>query len=304
MTHRLPVALKKRLQANLENLTAKEAGRLLLIYIQEAAKKDRPQGEDEYPPIRELWDAFDNRAAKSRGKPEEAEVVKAYNGLVFLHRLIREINFGNFETITYAFAYDAYQVMVHVGMLLREDSTTLLIRRIRADLVADTPKPVSRDYYARFNAWSPNELDVLSESAQFIAEMKVEDGELSEEQEEEEYNRLYNALVAALRAGELAGGDALAHPDTFSPVLVEKGKLPAWAALRILWKPYLVDKGYQIADDATFADWSPDFIDLVYTPAGDLVKDEALRRLAGDFYKACRRRPWGCLLYTSPSPRD
>ena len=301
MTHRLPAALKKRLQANLENLTAKEAGRLLLIYMQEAEKKDPTWGKNGYPPIRELWGAFDNRVAKSRGKPEEAEVVNTYNGLVFLDRLIGEINFGDFLGLAIAFSADCYRVMTQVGMLLREDSTTQLIRFIRSGLVGDAPKPVSPDYHARYMSRLSNELDALTDAANWILAAKVEAGEIDEEKDgDEEFDRLYGALVAALRAGELEGGDALAHPDIFSPVLVEKGKLPAWAALRILWKPYLVDKGYRIADDQTFADWAPDFIDLVYTPAGELVRDEALRRLAGDFYKACRRRPWGKGLVAKP----
>ena len=57
---RLPTQLKKRLQANLEQLTAKEAGRLLLIYTREAEKKYAAGQlkEDVYPPTKELWNAL------------------------------------------------------------------------------------------------------------------------------------------------------------------------------------------------------------------------------------------------------
>lgn len=189
-------------------------------------------------------------------------------------------------------------------MLLREDSTSQLIRFVKGDLVANTPKPVSRDYYKRFQEWLPTQLEALADAAQYTAEARVEDGEIEEDVEGEEYDRVYAALVAALQAGELEGGEALAHPDIYSPILVEKGKLPAWAALRILWKPYLVDKGYRIADDITFTDWSPDFIDQVFTPAGELVEGDALRRLAVTFYKDCRRRPWGKGLVAKPDPDD
>ena len=304
---RLSPQLKKRLKANLGQLTAREAGRLLLIYIQEGAKKNKTWDDNGYPPRKELWDAFQERVDRSRGKPEEAEAVNTFNGLVFLERLIGVMNFGEFVSFAMAFSFDAYRVMTRIGFLLQEDSTTQLIRMVKSDVVYMAPKPVSREYYARYNEWLPTELMDFGYAAQEVVEAKIEEGEINEEEDrdgDEEHARLYDALVAMLEAGELQGGEALAHPDIFSPILVEKGKLPAWAALRILWKPYLVDKGYRIADEATFADWSPDFIDQVYTPAGELVEGDALRRLAGDFYKDCRRRPWGKGLIAKPDLDD
>ena len=302
---RLSPQVKKRLQSNLGQLTAREAGRLLLIYWRESEKKGIAYTD--YPPAIELKNALNERLNKSRGKPEEAEAVKVYNGMVFLNSLIYEVNFGDFVGLAIAFAFDSYRVMTKVGTLLREDSTTQLIRYVRIDLVDSTPKPVSRDYYKRYEEWLSTELEVLDIATQNIVEAKIEAGEINEEEDrdgDEEHTRLYDSLVAALQAGELQGGDALAHPDIYSPVLVEKGQLPAWAALRILWKPYLVDKGYRIADEATFADWSPDLIDQVYTPAGDLVEGAALRKLATDFYKDCRRRPWGKGLVAKPDFDD
>lgn len=301
---RLSPTVKKRLQANLGQLTAREAGRLLLIYMKEAAKKDKTWGDNGYPPIKELWDAFQERVNKSRGKPEEAEAVNTVNGLVFLDRLLREINFGDFVGLAVAFSSDAYQVMARIAMLLREDSTTQLIRFVREDLISVSPKPVSHDYYKRYQEWLQTELEVFSSAAQYVAEAKIEDGEIEDDQVEQEYDRVYAALVAAREAGELQGGEAFYHPDIESPVLVENGKLPAWAALRILWKSHLIDKGYRIAEEATFADWSPDFIDQVYTPAGELVEGDALQRLALAFYKDCRRRPWGKGLVAKPDPDD
>lgn len=300
---RLSPAVKKRLQANLGQLTAREAGRLLLIYMKEAAKKDKTWGDNGYPPIKELWDAFKERVDKSRGKPEEAEAVNTNNGLVFLESLLREINFGDFVGIAIAFASDSYRVMTKIGMLLREDSTTQLIRYVRSNLLGNSPKPVSRDYYDRYNAWLPTELETF-DVAQAVIDLWVEEGDIPEDKGDEEYDRIFAALVAALQAGELQGGEVFAHPDIYSPILVEKGKLPAWAALRILWKPYLVDKGYRIADEATFADWSPDYIDQVYTQAGELVEGADLRKLATDFYKDCRRRPWGKGLVAKPDFDD
>jgi len=67
MTRRVPATLKKRLQANLENLTPKEAGRLLVIYANEALKKKSRVAD--YAPVKELFAAFDARVDKTRGKP-------------------------------------------------------------------------------------------------------------------------------------------------------------------------------------------------------------------------------------------
>ena len=301
---RLSPQLKKRLKANLGQLTAREAGRLLLIYIQEAQKKNKTWDDNGYPPRKELWDAFQERVDRSKGKPEFAEAVNTFNGLVFLERLIEVMSFGEFVSFATAFSFDSFRVMTRIGLLLQEDSTTQLIRFVKGDLVYASPKPVSREYYARYNEWLPTELMDFWEVAQYIVDAKIEEGDLQTEEGDPEYDRLHETLITMLRAGELQGGEALAHPDIFSPILVEKGKLPAWAALRILWKPYLVDKGYRIADEATFADWSPDFIDQVYTPAGELVEGDALRRLAGDFYKDCRRRPWGKALVAKPDLDD
>ena len=122
--------------------------------------------------------------------------------------------------------------MTKIGLLLREDSTSQLIRFAKSDLVYSTPKPVSRDYYRRYQEWLPTELETFFDAAQYVAEARVEDSELELEQEDEEHDRVYAILVAALQAGELQGGDALAHPDIYSPILIEKGKLPAWVALR------------------------------------------------------------------------
>lgn len=300
---RLSPQLKKRLKANLGQLTAREAGRLLLIYVQEAAKKNNTWG-DEYPPIKELWAAFKERVDKAKEGPDREKATNAYNGLVFLQRVISEINFGDFSGLTVAFAFDSFRALTRIGLLLQEDSTTQLIRFVKSDLVYTSPKPVSREYYKQYQEWLPTELMDFWEVAQYIVDTKIEEGDLQTEEGDPEYDRLHETLITMLQAGELQGGEALAHPDIFSPILVEKGKLPAWAALRILWKPYLVDKGYRIADEATFADWSPDFIDQVYTPAGELVEGDALRRLAGDFYKDYRRRPWGKGLIAKPDLDD
>lgn len=297
---RISPQLKKRLQANLKQLTARQAGRLLLIYSQEAEKKYAKGGmkDDVYPPTKELWEALEDRVAKSRGKPEEKEAVDVYNGVVFLHALIAAANTGDFLHLLTGFAFDSYRVMTGLGIMLREDSTTQLIRFFKGRIIDETPKPLSRDDYRRLLEWEKTDnLYTLWEAAQIIYES---DDEPTDKDEEEATDEIHDALVAKFQAGELVGGEAVEHPEIESPVLIVDGKLPAWAALRLVWKPFLFRQGYKVMDNATFVDWSPDLVDQVFASTGELLDGETLRKLAGDFYKACRRRPWGKGLVAKP----
>ena len=294
---RLPTQLKKRLQANLENLTAREAGRLLLIYDQEADKK-KTKG-DGAQPMAELWAAMDSRVAKSRGKPEERGAVNTYNGLLFLQAILRAVNAGDFLRLLTSFAFDSYRVMVGVGLILQEDSTTQLIRFFKGRITDETPKPLSRDDYRRLLEWANDgAVETLSSAAQTIYQAG------DEASNEEAIGKIYDALLAKYQAGELVGGEAVYHVELESPVMIVAGKLPAWAVLRLLWKPFLYGTGHKVIDNATLADWSPDMIDQVFAPTGELLDWEALRKLAGDFYKACRRRPWGKGLVAKPDLDD
>ena len=299
MTNRLPPALKKRLQANLGNLTGREAGRLLLLYTAEADKKGKDWADS--PPIKELWAALESRVEKSRGKPEEAEAVKAFNGVIFLSHVITAINHGDFVALTIAFAFDSHVVAASLASLLREDATTVLIQAVKRNVFDDMPKPLPRDDYRRLMQWaSTDALYPLGEAATFAAESAVEDGELPEDIEDAEANRIYGALVAGLQTGKVKGGEAVYHAELSEPVLIEDGKLPAWAALRLTWKPDLFARSYRVYDRATFADWSPSTVDQVVAPTGEILDLKDLRRLAADFYKDCRRRPWGKGLVAKP----
>lgn len=147
---RIPASLKKKLQANLEKLSIKEAGRLLLIYIQEANKKDH---SGEYPPLKELWAAWNDRLAKSRGKPEEAQVVAEYNGLVFLQHLIAETN--DFATsAAVAFNLDAFRISAQIERVLQLSALSEVAQQIQARIYDDLPKPVSREDYDRILEWA------------------------------------------------------------------------------------------------------------------------------------------------------
>lgn len=59
--------LKKKLEASLENLSAKDATRLFIVYVQEADKKGIPL--QSYDPVNELVDALARRLQKARASP-------------------------------------------------------------------------------------------------------------------------------------------------------------------------------------------------------------------------------------------
>ena len=101
---KVPAGLKKRLQTSIQSLTPIEAGRLYAIYIAEAFKKDIPIKD--YAPAKELWATFDDRLAKAKGKPEEANVRDDYNAVVFLSHLHEAVN-DSFQVRAIAIAADA-----------------------------------------------------------------------------------------------------------------------------------------------------------------------------------------------------
>ena len=74
--------LKKKLEASLENLSAKDATRLFIVYVQEADKKGIPL--QSYDPVNELVDALARRLQKARGKSDQQKVVDNVNGFVLL----------------------------------------------------------------------------------------------------------------------------------------------------------------------------------------------------------------------------
>ena len=302
---RLSPQLKKRLQDNLKQLTARQAGRLFLIYGQEAEKKlaKGTLKDDVYPPSKELWEALEDRVTKSRGKPEEKDAVRTYNGAVFLHALIGAANSGDFLNLLTGFAFDSYRVMTGLGIMLREDSTTQLIRFFKGRIIDETPKPLSREDYRRLLEWAKTDaLYDLWEAAEIIYEWN---DQAPDEDEGEAIGKIHDALVARYQAGELVGGDAVFfHTEIETPILIVEGKIPAWAALRLVWKPFLFRQGYKVLDNATFAGWSPHMVDQVFGPDNQLLTPEALRKLAGEFYKACRRRPWGKGLVAKPDLDD
>lgn len=293
MTKRLPASLKKKLQASLESLSAKEAGRLYAIYAHEADRKGVELSD--YGPIKELWEAFNVRVARSRGKPDEAEAVNCFNGLVLLTNLFVGINFDFGAHILMALASEAMQVKLTLFLLLQQDFTTEAIRRIREAFI-EQPKPLTREEYDWLIQWNQSDhLIDLSSAASFI------DGE-GEDSDADTYSAIYDALAEKLRAGELVGGESIFDPELDSSVLISDGTIPAWAALRMVWRQYVASQGLRVYDLADYADFAPEMVDRVGDMDGEPLNPDALRKLAADFYKACRRRPWGKKMVAKVDP--
>lgn len=165
-TRRIPARLKKRLETNLQNLSVEEAGRLMLIYTLEADKKNHEGG---YPPLLELWDAWQLKVSKSRGKEEEPATVAAFNALVFLQHIISEAN-QTIQLLTAQLVINSLQASKKLDKLLLLDAISEVARMARGTL-EDYPKPVSRDDYRRLLAWAEEDLPIdLGEEVNFIVE--------------------------------------------------------------------------------------------------------------------------------------
>lgn len=382
MTRRVPATLKKRLQANLENLTPKEAGRLWIIYANEAlAKKMRVA---DYLPINELGRAFDTRVDKARGKPEEKKAADAYKGLFFLAGLFETVNIeGPHLFMETAFA--AYGVKMSILMLVHEDAVSTVFTRVR-DTLLKKPQPVTKVDFDRAVDWTNTDCPVtLADIAEGILdadegdvmlpgvavpriphdfkmqffllteddywnkhfardvwgsldEYSIKNRDLrrawaedqgdrflqdtfagdpaalddwvdgrdrryfgfSEDDRKQRLADIVADLVAKVKAGELVGGDALVADDLFAPVLIDDGMIPAWAALRVLWRPYVTNRDYRVLERATTREDAPWLVDVIRHRDGSPLSAGELRDLVAGFLKACRGRPWGKKLPAKP----
>ena len=150
-TWRIPGRLRNKLQASLSKLSAKEAGRLWLIHAHEAEQKKQPIND--YPPVKELWAALQAKVDKSRGKPEEAQAVADFNGLVFLQYLVIEANEFAFSA-TVSLDGDVYRAASRIDRLLLLDAVGDVARSVKGRLYDSIPKPVSREDYDRILKWA------------------------------------------------------------------------------------------------------------------------------------------------------
>jgi len=292
MTSRVSTQLKKRLQSSLESLTAKEAGRLYAIYALEADKKGKDVAD--YAPANELIEAMVKRARKAKKSPEEREAVLRYNGFLLLTRIWHVVNTEDGPGLVIAYAFDTYRIMAAITTLLQQDATTEFVRHIRGMIQEKTPVPVSEADYDRLIKWAKtDDLKTISEAAYFLDETGEEDGDPV-------FDAIYNDMVARLEAGELEGGEGFHHFELDGSVLIEDGKIPAWAALRLTWRRFVGRQGLRIFEIGDFGENIPAPIYHVGGPNGQALDDTALRDLAANFYKDCRRRPWGKGLVAKP----
>lgn len=293
---RIPRGLKKRLEDSLGNLSPKEAARLHQIYLQEAARKGIDA--DDYSPRLELLAAWDQRLARSRGRPEEPQVVADFNAWVYLRNVAHATN-QVLSDLSLAVAFDAFRAASGLTLLLYQDAMTEAIRGFKNQVAEATPRPVSIEDYDRLLAWLKTDaLETLSGAAETLFYAKREGDEA-----EADLDQLFDDLVAKFDAGELVGGQGIAATELDRPVLIEEGKVPAWAALRLVWRNFVRSRGLRIYDDADRATWSPDPVDRIGRD-GEGLTDKELRDLVADFYRDCRRRPWGKGLAPKADPGD
>ena len=107
-----------------------------------------------------------------------------------------------------------------------------------------------------------------------------------------EINEKTEARIAAMiEAGELVGGRGVYFGPLYAPILLKGGKLPAWAALRIVWASWLADQEVFERPIARVDLKTPDGVADLYYLGESLEGREGV--IVGDFLKYCRSRPWG-----------
>lgn len=168
MTNRLSKTMKKKLEGSLENLTARQAGRLFLIYANETFEDESLQIPiSEYPPVVELYNAWQRRvdSAKSKKGEDETQTVAAYNGFLGLVNLTREAN-----RIADSDLWRLYTLAISKGALIDQlmvrDSHSELARITVGQFTEDAPRPLSWEDYNKAAEWyegySPEDLEELA----------------------------------------------------------------------------------------------------------------------------------------------
>lgn len=303
----IPTGLKKKLQANLENLSAREAGRLILIYTQEADKKGIEW--QEYPPTKELWAAFDRMVEKSRGKPEEGKAVDRFNGLNFLARLIVEI-YRSSATLAFGASSDVHAATGNLRLLLYQMQAGDIARIVQGYISENSPAPVTPEEFALLKEWEDERfIENLYDAVHELLDKHKDD--YSDEEYNKQGDALYEKLEEALNTGELIGGEGWSHNNVYTSwgaVLLEDGNLPGWLALRVAWRNWLeaqgmtTDKRASLSREEKLYHLTPEVIYEVTNPEGDPLDYEAVVALAEKFYKAARRKAWGKKLIEKPDP--
>ncbi|OPZ34539.1 MAG: hypothetical protein BWY98_01037 [Tenericutes bacterium ADurb.BinA155] len=168
MTNRLSKTMKKKLEASLENLTARQAGRLFLIYANETFEDESLQiPVSEYPPVVELYNAWQRRVDSAMSKKSEdgTQTIAAYNGFLSLTNLIKKAN-----QIADSDLWRLYTLAISKGALIDQlmvrDSHSELARITVSQFTEDAPRPLSWEDYNKAAEWyegySPEDLEELA----------------------------------------------------------------------------------------------------------------------------------------------
>lgn len=150
MTRTIPRNLKKKLQASLENLTPRQAGRLFLILFHEADKKGVPVRD--YKPLDEVDEACWRQVETASKKGYEAQAQRHYRGYLFLRNLVHTTNQVGFNRILDLLTF-AYRVSDTLGRLLVADLMSDLAHQAE-DKLRDLPWPVTPEEYGQIVAYS------------------------------------------------------------------------------------------------------------------------------------------------------
>lgn len=178
MTPTIPRNLKKKLQASLENLTPRQAGRLALILFDEATSKGIPPTD--YSPMKDLDAAQVKRLDRVGHKDPEAyrREARLYNGYIFLRSLVGMANLRASSEV-WRLYFKAFLAWQQIDRLLLTDTFSEVARLVATQLTGDTiyspPRPASREEYARLTAWAKEEaLDPLESVVEFMVEEWLE----------------------------------------------------------------------------------------------------------------------------------
>ncbi len=174
-TKRLPRGLKKKLEASLSDLTPRQAGRLWLIYLHEAQKKNFIPF-NQYPPTKELFTAWDKRLEEARKKsPADYNRQAAlFNGFLFLTNLAREAN-GLAVGDSWRALFKVSSSYNLVFDLLQKDWVSQVARLATSQLSEEMPRPASREEYDRVIQLAQSDDLVELEDGEVIDFLFVED---------------------------------------------------------------------------------------------------------------------------------
>jgi len=174
MTQRLSHNLKKKLEASLENLTPRQAGKLLLIYSQEYdRKKGAPIVFWDYPPVTELMESWERRVDELKDKDDVSyrRAVGLRNGFATLTRIFLEANRWATSDL-WRLIFSAATVSQEIDRLILQDFQSEIARMTVYHFTEDIPRPLSWEEYEKAVEWYENQaIENLGELANHFVEI-------------------------------------------------------------------------------------------------------------------------------------